>query len=507
MQYDKKSDLELLDLKRKYSDVAILPLNISPSDVSTQSYDTLPFDSILSSIVVEKINNIENHDFPSIVICTYNEPTQLSFDNNGQIFYETLKEDSCFLINAGTYTITSKQPFLCITGIPNVQKIKILLESEISKAVRLYDQNKRYTVYNITKKASQSINNYNISDIIDLYRLLLGSPEVTAVEEYQSSDGLKSELRVVFWNQDSYHKFAIKNKEQYENIIQRINETCLNEEIKFERFTSDNQYVSEFPEKVYPNATRFIDWVFIRLFKQWFLDNIVPLGKVKEYTGNGVFNDTNITGSRFMKDRTNDVVRINPSKKSKENFPSLIAYSFDHALQYAINFHPFIYNRLTKLCSDVEKMAEEYLVDCEHSAVLVGHKSLGNEITLHTHRLGDVKKYSMTFIVRLTFDDTPVEYKFYEPIPDNDPLLGQYYFNPILLKQYVKDKKPNEIVSGARSSILVFNASHIPHSVSYSDDIYLYFVYDNVTFKEEMFEKIANSSQYSMYNDLYFYDL
>jgi len=49
--------------------------------------------------------------------------------------------------------------------------------------------------------------------------------------------------------------------------------------------------------------------------------------------------------------------------------------------------------------------------------------------------------------------------------------------------------------------------------VKYDQDVYLFYVYDNVTFKQGMFDKIKQQSQINLFQDLeenhklYFFDI
>jgi hypothetical protein len=172
----------------------------------------------------------------------------------------------------------------------------------------------------------------------------------------------------------------------------------------------------------------------------------------------------------------------------------------------AMNKTPWLYRQLLELNRKCEQLAEQFIIDCDHAAVLVGHKSLGDGLDVHTHRVSDIQRYSLTIVVRLSFNGQGVKSKFYDPFNDNDTLLQEYYANPNLLDQYIKDRSYTEILFSARTSILVFNAALTPHDVEYDDDIYLYYVYDNVTFKENALDIIKKNNSLTNQNNLYFFD-
>jgi hypothetical protein len=382
----------------------------------------------------------------------------------------------------------------------------------------IQDFNKHYyIVYNVVTHIELDARPGDLSKIIELYSLLINSPHVVTVEQFGSTDGLRHEFRVIFWDHESYLKWASENIEKYQELIYVFEDTYNAGNSKFDRYSSADEYISEFPYTYYPPSNELIDWTLIPYHSDYFIKNILPLGHMKIYNGEGIFEKppAMLTGCRFLKDRTSDIVRLPNSANSSKyrNYPtSLMAYTFDHIISTMMYDTPWLYRKLMKLTTDVEKYAETYIKECEHSAVLIGHNSFGSKLTLHTHRLTDTPKYTFTVIVRLTFTDESATLTTYDPITDSDSNLPYYYTNPKLLVNNTRDKIKNDIDMDARSSVLIFNASYIPHLVTYTNDIYLFYVYDNVTFKPDALENIQSASTHVHYNEhpgkeLYFTDL
>jgi hypothetical protein len=364
-----------------------------------------------------------------------------------------------------------------------------------------------YIVYNVTtviEKRSDSV--YPQQDLVELVSMLIGSSHVVTVENHISENGLKSELRVIFWNEDSYNEWANNNRKRYDEIVEsfsRINNSGI---VKFERYTSLDNYVSDFPYTYYPDKNNLIDWTLIAYHKDFMVRNILPIGKIQDYIGGGEFvSSPNIKGlgSRFIKERTSDIVRRPVSDRATKDgtFPRVLAYSFDQALLTCMYSAPWLYRKLQKLTIDAESLANKYIKDCDNAAVLVGHQSLGDELTLHTHRVTEEIKYTFTIAVRLTFNDLGATYKFYEPLSKDDPELSKYYSDPRLLYEKVKDQQANQFRITERTSLLIFSASMIPHNVEYDDDLYLFYVYDNVNFKDGAFDEIKANSQINYFED------
>ena len=377
-----------------------------------------------------------------------------------------------------------------------------------------------YTVYNVIERSSVDGHPQTENNVFNLYKLLLGSDAVVNIEQHNSEDGLRSELRVIFWSKEEYAKWAANNRIKYDELILNFSNAHAAAGIKFSRYTSNDEYCSEFPYTHYPPRNQLISWTLIPYHLDWVVNNIIPIGHMIDYNGNGVWNksdDPDATGCRFLKERTSSIVR-RPHNLStyKGKIPTqLLMYTFDHAMQIAMHQHPYIYKKFMQLNKDVEDLAETYIDDCDHAAVLMGHKSLDESLLIHTHRVTEQNRLSLTIIVRLTFNDSGIDYRFWNPIPDDDPNLPNYYSDPALLKRsYTDHQQPNEFKIAARSSILVFSGSHVPHSVTFDNDLYLFYVWDNVNFKPGMLEKIKESSQRTYFNDqqdeakkLYYFNL
>jgi hypothetical protein len=363
-----------------------------------------------------------------------------------------------------------------------------------------------YIVYNIIKYKTTPKKLQAYDFLFRLYSILLDSDNVVTIQQFQSTDNLTHELRVIFWNHESYLAWADVNREEYQQLIYQFETTHEDIGSTFTRTTSHDGYISEFPHTYFPKNNELSNWILIPLLKDYFAKNLIPIGTMVKYLGDGVLQkNKNLQGSRFLKERTGSIVRLGePNKMSTsfKNYPTdLLAYSFDHAIQVCMYDYGWLYRKLRELNRDVEAYAERFIADCEHSAVLVGHNSLGDNLTLHTHRLTETNKFTFTITVRLSFDDNDIELSYYDPIPNEDKNLPFYYTHPVLVERYIKTKQEHKFKMGARSSVLLFSASYIPHTVNFTNDIYLFFVYDNVTFKPGMFEEMTKDCQVNSFPD------
>jgi hypothetical protein len=377
---------------------------------------------------------------------------------------------------------------------------------------------KFYIVYNVlTYSKSKESSIGSAIDLAGLISLLINSSQVVTVENHISEDKLSSELRVIFWNEDAYNRWAVDNQEKYDNFVNHFSKAKDSDPgFIFERYTSKDNYISKFPYTDYPEKNSLIDWTLITYHKDFMIKNIVPIGRIQDYLGEGKFSGPENFkggGSRYIKERTSDIVRrpVSPVATKDNNFPRLLAYSFDQAILTCMYTAPWLFRKLNQLTMDAENLANTFIKDCDNAAVLIGHESLGDELTLHTHRLSAEIRYTFTIAVRLTFNGQGAKYKFYEPLNKNDSKLNQYYSNPMFLYDLTKDKEAYSFNIESRTSILTFSASLIPHTVEYDTDLYLFYVYDNVNFREGMLDLIKQKSQINWFEDypedsrLYFY--
>lgn len=367
--------------------------------------------------------------------------------------------------------------------------------------------NKFYTVYNVLTKPYH--------DLVELHKFspLSASPgpfvekdEIIGIENFITPDREKIEIRFTFRSRKDHFNWIEKNKIEYDAHVEKITTFWKENEIQWDRYTSDDYYISEFEGKSFITLETLFDWQLDLVDKKLVIDHLLPLGSYRNYVGNSQFETSrNLQGARFLKERQFGVRRIGNSPRAykDKNYPSgLMAYYFDHAIDMFIGQKHDLFVKLKKLCYDVEEVAANYIESCNYVAVIAGHKSLGETFTLHSHRLHDQNKTTFTIAARLTHDDSAdAIFQCYKPYQDNDPDLPFYYRDPERILNYAKDLTPVNIPLASNTSIILFNASYCPHNVIWNDDIYLFFVYDHVTFRQGVFEKMSTHSTHHDYEE------
>jgi len=361
-----------------------------------------------------------------------------------------------------------------------------------------------YTVYNVLTKFGHNIEELHKNSPLEQPNdLFVEGEQIIGIEHFSIASGEKKEIRFTFKSRDDHHDWIAKNQVEYDTHRLAAEKFWSENGIQWDRYTSDDFYISEFTGRSFLTFKNFADLSISALDKKVIIEHLLPLGKYRNYLGSGEFNnDTNIRGARFLKEKQQAGVKRTgntPSAYKYNNFPNgLMAYSFDHAIDIFIGRKNDLFFKLKKLCYDVEEVANTMIDSCNYGAVIAGHQSLGENFILHSHRLHDEDKSTLTIVVRLTHDDpTSAGFQVYPPFDESDPNLPHYYNTPdsAAFKDYAGLHSPTTIPLDSKKSIILFNASYCPHTVLWNDDVYLFFVYDHVTFKAGALEKIKQNAQ------------
>jgi hypothetical protein len=97
--------------------------------------------------------------------------------------------------------------------------------------------------------------------------------------------------------------------------------------------------------------------------------------------------------------------------------------------------------------------------------------------------------------VRLTnYDEKDAVLQIWPPFEDDDPNLPMYYISPEKILETTQFVEPTNISLDTKISLFVFNASFSCHNVIWNDDIYMFFIFDHVVFRQGVREEIEKYS-------------
>jgi hypothetical protein len=367
---------------------------------------------------------------------------------------------------------------------------------------------KPFTVHNILSVKIGNINDYvQNSPAENMKSLIENYPNKIIVERFFSSDEKKCEIRFTFRDKDDHLNFIQFDKERYDHTVDQCTKFWQGNGVIFERYTSDDCYISEFQGRCHLTTANLIDWQLSEKQVKIFSEDVLFLGNRKDYNGNGQWDPEAalLDGARYLKERHSNVRRFGSSEASykNKNYPSkLIAYYFDHAIDCIMYKNPDMYKKLKKLCYDVEELAENYISSCDYAAVIAGHNSLGKQFVVHSHRLNDDDRKTFTIVVKLS-DLDPVSAKLltWRPYDRSDPDLPFYYVQYPRMQKFCEEYRPDCIDLNSNLATLIFNATMCPHSVRWSNDLYLFFVYDHVVFNKGVEDKIKSDFDIRLYEN------
>lgn len=376
---------------------------------------------------------------------------------------------------------------------------------------------KPFVVHNILSTKNKSIKDFiQNSPATGMRSLVQGHSNKIEVETFYASDDMKCEIRFTFLNKEDHLNFINTNKETYDSIVDECKLFWEENHVKFERYTSDDFYISEFQGKCFLEFSNLIDWSLTEKQVKIFAEDVLFLGNRKDYNGKGQWDNEAalLDGARFLKERHSNIRRFGSSEASykNKNYPSkLMAYYFDHAIDCIMYKNPNMYKKIKKLCYDVEELTENYISSCDYAAVIAGHNSLGKQFVVHSHRLNDDDRKTFTIVVKLSnLGDESAKLLTWRPYDRNDPDLPYYYVQYPRMQNFCKKYSPDIIDLDSKSSTLIFNATMSPHSVIWTEDLYLFFVYDHVVFQpgvEDIIRQDYDTCLYQEYNSsdiLYF---
>jgi hypothetical protein len=356
------------------------------------------------------------------------------------------------------------------------------------------DIKNRYTVYNLFTKFDGGV-----------LQVLKDAPNLLKIKESSANIGIDRtvyddtvcEIKVSWTSEEDYYAWRDLPSTNYETFRKQLEKYYIDNGIIFERYTSlDKNYVSRTLD--HPKLLSKIS--LNKDEKKFLINHILPLGKLKEYKGHGNYKDDpfNISAVRFLKDRNSNIIRRYPTANevSSRSIPhTIFADSLDNTINFAMYEKNNLWFQIKKLCNDVELYADQFISSCSNAAIIIGHKSLGNGIIEHLHRIDEKDRPTVTITVRITHDDeNNLIVRMYEPIDKSDKELPTYYPKLKSFQAMIKDRKFDEFKIKSSVSIMMFNGSYIPHSTTWTDDIYLFFIYDNVEWKNNSLEKIKSAA-------------
>jgi hypothetical protein len=220
-------------------------------------------------------------------------------------------------------------------------------------------------------------------------------------------------------------------------------------------------------------------------------DKFLPLGKIPLLNNDSsLLSFTETTTRRFIFDgwsvkKNGKSIKLTDSKKYNDRY---ISFGLFESLSVLIQQDYSLYKKLFNFFESIELYSSSVISSCSQAVVIFSHDSFGERLFPHIHQDNENQQtLSLFFNITGMSDKTPnlVLLDTVEELSKSH--ASGYTDHKILLVHERKSTDPTSI-GITNSSGILFNAAQIPHWLSYTEDLWVTVIYDNVTLIKDEFE-------------------
>lgn len=214
-------------------------------------------------------------------------------------------------------------------------------------------------------------------------------------------------------------------------------------------------------------------------------DVLFPLGKVPRYNKDlQSISLTDTTTRRFIFD-SNYIKRLGKSIElaDRNKFdPNYLGFGFFETISVLIQEDYELYRKLFDFFDNLDRQLSNISPTCSQCILLFSHSSFGDRLFPHIHQDNVSKKPTMSYFTRLTHNDnvTP-SLILNDTLDESSKTFAKGYTDHALLLLQDRKSTNTEIVPINNHDIVVFDGFKIPHSLTYTDDLWATIVYDHVS--------------------------
>ena len=144
---------------------------------------------------------------------------------------------------------------------------------------------------------------YQEIPLTSLSEKIIEDDEILAIEHLSSPNSEKLEIRLTFKDKATHLAWIERNQPAYDNHVDMLNGFFSQNGITYERYTTDDFYISEFQGKSFLDIQNLLPWQLELFDKQLIIDHLLPLGFFRKYKGFGDWEVNNYGGARFLKEQ------------------------------------------------------------------------------------------------------------------------------------------------------------------------------------------------------------
>ena len=227
---------------------------------------------------------------------------------------------------------------------------------------------------------------------------------------------------------------------------------------------------------------------------------IMPLGKVPRYNQElETIGLTDTTARRFVNDRSilAGVARTELSAQGLD--PLYLSFGISEALQVLVNKNYPVYLKMMQIILDADySICKNFGNSYEQAMILFCHSSFGERLFPHIHQRRS-KNPTLSLFLNLSNLNT-TDLILLPEVDKSSKLYDKGYTDHRVILRYEKQNKDNSTrIKINNKTAIIFNADTIPHSMDYTNDLWMVMVYDNIN----IYESVKIENQFSRYDNTY----
>jgi hypothetical protein len=219
--------------------------------------------------------------------------------------------------------------------------------------------------------------------------------------------------------------------------------------------------------------------------RELILNKVCPLGQVpfyNEFSKEISFSNTEarrfILDSNYIKRSLRPEVLTGHGKLESNYLSFGILESIGTLLQQDYN----LYKRLFNFINQVDNFASTLISSCSHAVVIVSHNSFGKRLFPHIHQDSGNNLKTLSLFFKLTdFSNEAPVLTLLDNLDKESKFFKNGYTDHKLLLLHERKTKSRDEIQISNNMCILFDAEKIPHTLSYTDDIWITVVYDHVT--------------------------
>jgi hypothetical protein len=212
-------------------------------------------------------------------------------------------------------------------------------------------------------------------------------------------------------------------------------------------------------------------------------NKLFPLGKIPYYN-NGQLSLTDTPTRRFILESLHVKKTVRPPTLQDTNKIDLgyLSFGIFESISVLIQDDYSLYEKLFNFFNNVDQIVSSLISSYLHAVVIFSHSSFGDRLFPHIHQDSgkDLKSLSLFFKLTNNSNEIPV-LTLLDNIGTDSKFFKKGYTDHKLLLLHEKKSTAKDKIQISNNMCILFDADRIPHTLSYTNDIWVTVVYDHVT--------------------------